>query len=294
MASDEPWTIGRLLNWTTEYLRQHGAESPQLDAQLLLAHARRCRRIELFTSYHEVAEDGVRERFRDLVRQRAAGRPVAYLTGTREFYSLEFQVTPDVLIPRPETEFVVLALLDLVTSRRDPSIPLAIADVGTGSGILAVCAARRLPQARVWAIDNSPQALAVARENGRRHDVADRVEFCTSDLLTALDPDLKFDFVLSNPPYVSEAEYARLPRDVHDYEPRSALVAGPTGVEVIARLVPQAAARLRSGGWLVMEVSPMIEPAVRELIARDERYEACSTIPDLAGHPRVVRAAIRV
>ena len=118
MSSQEPWTLGRLLTWTTDYLRQHGSESPQLDAQLLLAHARRCRRIELFTSYAEEASAELRREFRELVRQRAEGTPVAYLTGTREFYSLEFLVTRDVLIPRPETEFLVLALVDLLAASR--------------------------------------------------------------------------------------------------------------------------------------------------------------------------------
>jgi release factor glutamine methyltransferase len=293
MSTDEPWTIGRLLNWTADFLRQHGSESPQLDAQLLLAHARHCRRIELFTSYHEVADDEVRSRFRELVRQRGAGTPVAYLTGMREFYSLEFHVTPDVLIPRPETEFVVLALLDLIKAQHAQSPSLAIADVGTGSGILAVCAARHAPQARVWAVDISARALDVARENVRRHAVEDRIELCAGDLLASMAADLRFDFVLSNPPYVSEQEYVHLPRDVREYEPRQALVAGPTGVEIIARLIPQAAAHLHPGGWLLMEISPMIERAVHELIARDGRFEASSTVPDLAGHPRVVRAVTR-
>lgn len=293
MPADEPWTIGRLLSWTAEFLGQHGSESPQLDAQLLLAHARQCRRIELFTSYHEVASDEERSHFRELVRQRAAGTPVAYLTGTREFYALEFHVTPDVLIPRPETEFVILALLDLVKTRPDQSQPLAIADVGTGSGILAACAARHVPQSRVWAIDISPRALEVARENCQRHAVADRVQLCEGDLLTSVAADVRFDYVLSNPPYVSEREYAGLPRDIRDYEPRQALLAGPTGVEVIDRLVPQAAERLCPGGWLLMEVSPMIAEAVHALIVRDGRYEASSTVPDLAGHPRVIRAVTR-
>ncbi len=293
MPADEPWTIARLLSWTTEFLRQHGAESPQLDAQLLLAHARQCPRIELFTAYHEVVGDDVRGRFRELVRQRAAGMPVAYLTGRREFYAMEFRVTPDVLIPRPETEFVILTLLDLVKAEPDPPAALAIADVGTGSGVLAACAARYVPQARVWAIDISPQALAVARENCQRHAVADRIEFCQGDLLTAVGAEVRFDYVLSNPPYVSEPEYAALPRAVRDYEPRLALLAGPTGVEVIERLVPQAAARLRPGGALVVEISPMIERAVCELIARDGRYEPPHSIPDLAGHPRVIRAVTR-
>jgi release factor glutamine methyltransferase len=293
MPSDEPWTIGRLLTWTTDFLRQRGSDSPQLDAQLLLAHARHCRRIDLFTAYNELATETERRDFRELVRQRSEGTPVAYLTGTREFYSLEFHITRDVLVPRPETEFVVLALLDLVKAHFAQAPSLSIADVGTGSGILATCAARHVPQSRVWATDISPRALAVARENCQRHGVADRVELYEGDLLATVPPEVRFDFVLSNPPYVSEPEYACLGRDVRDFEPRQALVAGPTGVEVIERLVPAAADRLQPGGWLLLEISPMIERAVHEVITRDGRYATALTSPDLAGHARVVQAVIR-
>ncbi len=290
MASAETWTIGRLLAWTGDYLRQHGSESPQLEAQLLLAHARRCRRIDLFTAYDEVVSESVRRAFRELVRQRARGAPVAYLTGRREFYALEFRVTPEVLIPRPESELLVLTLVDLARAGALPSRAPTIADVGTGSGILAVCAARHLPNCRVWATDISPGALAVAGDNCARHQVGGRVELFQGDLLSAVPPDVRFDAVLSNPPYVSDAEYAALPRDVRDHEPRLALLSGPTGTEVIARLIPSAAERLRPGGWLLCEVSPMIAAAVQAKVAADGRFTDLRTVPDLAGHPRLVHA----
>src|SRR5262245_27728685 len=147
MSSSEPWTIGRLLQWTTGYLKEHGSESPRLDAEVLLAHALGAERIMLYARFAEEASEAVRAAYRELVKQRAAGKPVAYLVGYREFYSLDFAVTPDVLIPRPETEFVVIGLLDAAKSqppaRRD--VGFEIADVGTGSGILAVCAALKLP-----------------------------------------------------------------------------------------------------------------------------------------------------
>ncbi len=167
MSSDEPWTIGRLLSWTADFLRQHGSESPQLDAQLLLAHARKCRRIDLFTSYSDIASEQVRSDFRELVRQRSAGTPVAYLTGTREFYSLEFHVTRDVLIPRPETEFVMLALLDLIKAHYAQAPSLAIADVGTGSGILA--AVRRPTRAAVPRLGDRHQS---ARAGGGQRELS--------------------------------------------------------------------------------------------------------------------------
>jgi len=291
-SSDQPWTLGKLLRWTTDFLKQRGSDSPQLDAQLLLAHARQCQRIELFTAYDEQASDALRTAFRELVRRRAAGTPVAYLVGHREFYSLDFDVTPDVLIPRPETEFLIIAVTDLVKRSSPIDTPLTIADVGTGSGILASCLAWALPAAHVWATDVSAAALRVASGNCEKHQVADRVTCVQGDLLAGVSQEIWFDFVVSNPPYVSVAEYARLAPEIKDHEPREALVAGEQGTEVIEQLIPQAAQRLRPGGWLVMEISPMIEAAVHKLIAADGRFDTPVTIRDLAGHARVVQAAI--
>ncbi len=294
MSQTEAWTIGRLLAWTTDYLKQQGADTPRLDAELLLAEAKGCQRIALYTAFDDVADDAERTTFRELVRRRAEGTPVAYLLGRREFYSLSFRVTSDVLIPRPETEFVVVALLDLVKQRakdnRSDTAELAIADVGTGSGILAVCAAKYLPSSRVTAIDISPAALAVARANAADHGVANRVEFVEGDLLSGLADGATFDIVVSNPPYVSQSEMADLAREVRDHEPHVALVAGERGTEIIERLVTQASARLRPGGWLIVEISPMIEPAVRQLITQEPRLEPGATIKDLAGLSRVVQA----
>lgn len=288
MPQTETWTVGRLLEWTSGYLKERGAESPRLDAEVLLAEARQCRRIDLYTTFDEIPADEIRTAFRELVRRRAEGTPVAYLVGRREFYSLPFRVTPDVLIPRPETEFLVVALLDL--AKADPSQTCRICDVGTGSGIIAICAAVHLPQCQVTAIDISPAAIEVATENARTHGVDQRIEFVTGDLLADLPADREFDIVASNPPYVSTRELEQLASDVADHEPHLALAAGPRGTDVIERLIPQAAERLRPGGHLLMEISPMIEMAVRELVAADSRFELRPTIKDLAGLARVVSA----
>jgi len=292
---DEPWTIGRLLSWTVEYLGRRGAENPRLDAEVLLAAACNCRRIDLYVAFEEQPTDQTRTAFRELVRRRAAGTPVAYLVGHREFYSLEFEVTPDVLIPRPETELVVVALLDHVKEREDdkPVATIEIADVGTGSGILAVCAAKYVPRSRVTAIDVSPAALAVARRNAERHGVADRITFIESDLFASAPPDARYDYILSNPPYVSTAEMANLPPDVRDHEPRVALEAGEQGTEVIAPLIEQAAVRLKPGGTLILEVSPMIAERVELLIRDHPAFTPSDTMRDLAGHPRVVQATFK-
>jgi release factor glutamine methyltransferase len=296
MPHSESWTIGRLLEWTTGYLEQRGADAPRLDAEVLLAEALSCQRIELYTRFDEIPGEPARTAFRELVRRRAEGAPVAYLVGRREFYSLSFRVTPDVLIPRPETEFVVIRLLDLAAEwaaalgQDAGGAGPAIADVGTGSGIIAICAARRIASSRVLALDVSRAALAVAAANARDHGVIEQIEFVESDLFAKVPPDRRFDFIVSNPPYVSSGEMAALAPDVRSHEPRLALEAGPQGTAVIERLVPQAAERLLPDGWLLMEISPQLDAVVREIVQRSGAFELFPTVKDLAHLPRVVQA----
>ena len=297
MSTASPWTVGRLLQWTADYLKGRGAESPRLDAEILLAEALGCQRIQLYTTFEDVPSEEKRTAFRELVRQRAEGTPVAYLVGRREFYSLSFKVGPCVLIPRPESELIVVTLLDLAKQLPSPSGrgaggegPLRIADVGTGSGILAVTLAKHLPAARVVATDTSKAALEIAAENARRHGVAERVQWIECDLLAGIGAEPTFDFIVSNPPYVSTAEYEKLPRDVKDFEPREALLAGSKGTELIERLIVQAAERLRPGGHVLIEISPMIHAAVQALLAAAPGLQPGPTVKDLARLPRVVQA----
>lgn len=283
----EIWTVGRLLSWTAEYLKKQGSESPRLDAEILLAHSLGCERIELYTRFEEQPGDKPRAAFRELVKQRAEGMPVAYLVGYREFFSLSFRVTKDVLIPRPETEHLVVAAIDLA---KQSETPAAVCDVGTGSGVIAVCLAHQVAECRVTAIDINAAAIEIARENASANEVAERIEFRQGDLLTDLPAEPTFDLILSNPPYVAEGEADQMATETRRFEPRQALFAGPKGTEVIERLVPQAAERLKSGGHLLMEISPMIHDLVCEIVAGDERLERLETIKDLAGHERVVVA----
>lgn len=285
----DAWTIGRLLNWTTEFFAERGVESARLDAEVLLAHCRGCQRILLYTAFDEPASDELRTKFRQLVKQRASGTPVAYLVGKREFYSLEFEVTPDVLIPRPETELVVMALLDQAKSRGRAAEPIAIADIGTGSGILAVCAAKHLSKATVAAVDISPKALEVAKRNANRHSVADRIRFVESDLFASLPDETTFDFLMSNPPYITTAELAELGKSVREFEPMLALDGGEKGTTVIEPLIAEAAKRLKPGGVLLMEISPMIADRVVSIIA-ESMLEPLETIKDLEGRRRVIGA----
>ena len=289
-TSDAPWSIGKLLNWTTDFFASRGSDAARLDAEVLLAHAKGCKRIELYTTFDEPASDDLRDKFKALVKRRSEGEPVAYLVGMREFYSLEFEVTPDVLIPRPETELIVVALTDHVKQDPRADQTLKVADVGTGSGILAVCAAKYVQNANVLATDISPAALAVAKRNAEKHGVGDRTFFVEADLFPANKPDMQLDYIVSNPPYITTNELAGLDPDVQDFEPPSALDGGPEGTTVIQRLLPAAAQQLKPGGVLLMEISPMIAERVESLVSEVAGLELRPTIKDLENRPRVIEA----
>lgn len=297
MAGEQPsgdvWTVGRLLTWTTDWLAGRGSESPRLDAEVLLAFVRGCPRIALYTAFDVPVNEDERARFRSLVKRRGEGEPVAYLVGSREFFSLSFVVSPAVLVPRPETEGLVIRVLDLCQAAGSISQRPRIIDVGTGSGAIVVTVAKRLPQAELVATDISPEAIAVASNNATRHGVAERIEFVACDLLS--DPRVvgPWDVIVSNPPYVREDEFDALPRDVRLHEPRTALVSGPTGVELVGRLAAEAAEKLVPGGWLLMEIGPSTAAAAEEVVAAQPALSLEPTLKDMAGLPRIVQARRR-
>jgi len=260
---------------------------------VLLAFVRGCPRIALYTAFDVPVNEEERSRFRSLVKRRGEGEPVAYLVGSREFFSLPFVVSPAVLVPRPETEGLVIRVLDLCQTAGAISHRPRIIDVGTGSGAIVVTVAKRLPQAELVATDISPEALAVASDNARRHGVAERIEFVACDLLS--DPRVAgpWDVIVSNPPYVREDEFDALPRDVRLHEPRTALVSGPTGVELVGRLAAEAAEKLVPGGWLLMEIGPSTAAAAEEVVAAQAALSLEPTLKDMAGLPRIVQARRR-
>lgn len=304
MASSESnagdvWTVRRILDWTTDHLRKQGSDTPRLDAEILLAHARGCPRIQLYVDYSEPLTDAERGVMRDLVRRRAQAEPVAYLVGKREFFGLDFRVTADVLIPRPETETLVLEVLTAARKRggesagdgeaaRGDAAPYRILELGTGSGCIAVSCAVHLPQAQVTAVDISPKALALARENAVRHGKGEAIRFLEGDLFAALGADERFDAIVSNPPYVASGEMATLPADVRLHEPHLALEAGPQGLDVVQRIIAGAPTHLVPGGALLLEISPEQAPAVVRLLADAGGYEAARVVKDAGGLARVV------
>jgi release factor glutamine methyltransferase len=285
-TTEQPWTIGRLLDWTARFLAQKGSESPRLDAEVLLADVLGCERIALYTRYDEAASEDARQHYRDLIRRRIEGCPVAYLVGRKEFFSLRFEVNPAVLIPRPDTECVVVECLRLARELPAPTV----LDVGTGSGAIAVAIAKQHQGARVTATDISAEALAVAKGNGVRHAVADRIHFMQGDMLAPLPADARFDFVLSNPPYIPSEDIPHLPAGVRDYEPLQALDGGPGGFVVFNRLLDQARRHLSPGGWLIVEIGSPQEGPARERLAAIPELELFKTVLDGSGHPRVLRA----
>ncbi len=264
-ADHGPWTVSRLLAWTRDYLQRHAVESPRLCAELLLAHALACPRLELFTRPELVPSAAQLDGFRTTVREVAAGKPLAYVTGCKEFFSLRFEVSPDVLVPRPETEVLVERMIGL--ARHGPGSPRRILDVGTGSGCIAIALARHLPDAQIAAGDISPEALAVARRNAERLGVLPRIDFRVSDLAAAWRDDEPFDALVANPPYIGLDEADSLPRNVRDFEPALALFAGADGMDVLRRLPGEARSVLRGGGHLLVEVSHRQAAAVRRLLS---------------------------
>lgn len=285
-GAEDAWTVGRLLTWTTDFLKRRGSESPRLDAEVMLAHVLDWQRVELYTHFTDEVAEGPRGRFRELVRRRSEGSPVAYLVGRKEFYSLPFEVSPAVLIPRPESEFVVVEFLSVTKELES----VRAVDVGTGSGCLAIASAFRKPGARFVAIDISEAALAVARKNAERHGVADRIDFRLGDRLAPVLAEEPFDVIMSNPPYIPGGEIAGLEVGVRDYEPHLALDGGPDGLEMVRGLVEQCVPLLTPGGHLILEIGTAQEKPVRDLIAAQPALRLAPTIHDHAQHPRVIRA----
>ncbi len=280
------WTILSILEWTTGYFRTHAVDSPRLDAEILLAHSLGLRRIDLYLRYDQPLGADERAAFKALVRRRAAREPVAYIVGRREFWGLDLLVGPEVLTPRPETERLVETALAFADGCETPRI----LDLGTGSGCIALALAHGCPGARVFATDISRPALAAARENIRRHDLTERVQLAAgADLDVFAPPRARFDLIVSNPPYIPSKDIQTLAPEVRDYEPRVALDGGEDGLAVYRRIVPTAAACLRPGGGLILEIGWDQRRAVTQLAQSTGLYRDIGCIADYSGRDRVLR-----
>ncbi|MEE8558653.1 MAG: peptide chain release factor N(5)-glutamine methyltransferase [Myxococcota bacterium] len=277
MSEEGGWSPLELVRWTTAYFRGHGVETPRLDAEVLLSHVLGGLRIDLYLGFEKTVPEAARARYRDLIRRRAIDRePVAYLTGKREFWSQTLHVGPGALVPRPETEGVVEAVLELAPQR--------LLDVGTGCGAIACAVGLKLETVQVVALDRSLDALRVARENVERLGLEGRVHLVAADLLEPLG--FRAGVIAANLPYVPTAELSSLPPEVH-HEPSLALNGGVDGLEVVRRLIRDAPRHLEPGGAVVLEVGPGHAPTVGALLRSVGAIDV-ETRGDLAGMERVV------
>jgi release factor glutamine methyltransferase len=282
-ADKAPRTLLDFVQRTTAFLAGKGVDNARLDAELLLAEVLGMSRTQIYTNFDQPLAPPEVDKYRELVRRRAAREPVAYITGKREFWSLDFAVDRRVLVPRPETELVVELAIEALRLRGGSPV---VADVGTGSGAIAVAIAKEIPAARVVATDRSEAALEIAPANAASHGVADRIEFRTGDGCAPLEGAGPFDVIASNPPYVRKGEMSTLAPEVREWEPKWALESGPEGMDVTAPLVEQAFELLAPGGTLIVEVGTQAS-LVRDCFTR-RGYEAVAVRRDLAGIDRVV------
>ena len=261
------------------------SDEPELEAELLLRHCLGVDRASLYRLLTAELSEEEQQRFRDLVRRRLIHEPTAYIIGHKEFFGLDFEVTPAAIIPRPETE--VLVELAIEAAHKKPlADALPIADVGTGSGAIAVALASALPQGKITATDTSQEALELAQRNARRHQVDKRIRFLQSDLLDRLPG--RVDVLVANLPYVTTADWKALPPEIKDHEPREALDGGPDGLRVIERLLEEAPARLSPSGVLLAEIGDMQGRAAKAAARAAFPEAAVKVMPDLSGRDRVL------
>ncbi len=288
-SETDGWTIQRILEWTTGFLRQKGIESPRVEAELLLAHARKCPRIRLYTDFNSILPDTERAIMRELVQRRAKREPLAYIIGSREFYGRSFEVGPAVLIPRPETETLVDVCLELLPQ----SVPVRLIEVGVGSGCVSISLALQRPNASLAASDISDTALEIARRNAQKHGVADRLQLASG---SALQPFLtepqQWDAIVSNPPYIRDDEKDSLAPEIREHEPAHALFAGSDGLAVVRLILEHAASLLKPGGFIALELDPAQCPTVSQLLLQSG-FSDPRTHSDLAGQGRVVSARLQ-
>jgi release factor glutamine methyltransferase len=290
---DPHWTILKILQWTTSYFKTHAVDSPRLTAEILLAHVLEIDRIDLYLRFDQPLTRLELASYKIFIKRRLNREPVAYITGTREFWGLDFVVTPDVLIPRPETEFLVEESLKLIPPDSS-SVRFRLFDVGTGSGAVIIALAASRPGHHFFASDISPKALSVASRNASQNSVGKDISFFAGELFEALKPDdKKFDLIISNPPYIPSRQIAELAPEVGRNEPLSALDGGAEGVDIIIKIVEQAPLYLKKKGILMLEIGYDQKEHVAQIVDGDGRYADLNFIKDYSGHDRVAQMCLK-
>lgn len=286
------WTVKELLAVTSDYLTNKGIDSPRLTAEILLAYQLKITRIKLYLNYDQPLDAGEISGYRSLIRRRASREPYQHITGTQEFWSMEFSVNPHVLIPRPESELIVEQVISLCKGNEpDGKGPTHILDLGTGSGAIAISLAREFDGATLWASDISEEALEIARLNSIKHGVNERIRFLLGDLWKPFsEKGLTFDVIVTNPPYISSEAFETLSPEVRDYEPRVALDGGSEGMQYIEKIIGEGAEYLNPGGWLLIEMDPEQTTKALSLMDESGQYGEKRRIRDYANQYRVVLA----
>lgn len=278
-------TLGMSLMDGSQFLSRAAIVSPRLDAEVLLRHVIEADKAQLYLRIDETIKAEAEHRFWGLLERRARREPLAYITGRKEFWSLDFGVTPDVLIPRPETELLLEAALE--RTRQGLELRPKIVDLGTGSGVIAVCLAKELPEAQISAVDLSSAALRIARANAERHGVADRIRFLHGDLFAPLERE-SFDLMISNPPYVRSGDVAKLDPEVREWEPMAALDGGKDGLDFYRCIASQCRDYLTATGQVLLEIADATGEAVAQIFARAGGFEVAALWRDYAGKDRVI------
>jgi release factor glutamine methyltransferase len=280
------WTILELVRWTSDYFSAHQLESARSEAEILLAHALGVRRIDLYLNHDQPLCTNELKRFKALIKRRLRGEPVAYITGTREFWSLEMMVGPTVLIPRPETECLVEAVLPFL--RDNTGVVKQVLDMGTGSGAIVIALAHEHREAHYIAMDRCIEALQLARQNARNHQVDGRIDWFCGNWDAPLAPDREmFDLIVANPPYIRSADIEGLQVEVRDHEPRLALDGSRDGVACLRHIIHAAHRYLRPGGLLALEMGCDQAPAIIDIANQGGAYGSPRIIKDYSGLDRV-------
>ena len=285
-----PPTISFLLGKSTDYLKGRGSTSPRLDAELLLAEVTGMNRVELYINFEQPLNTTEVDHYRELVRRRGKGEPVAYILGRAYFRNLALRVDRSTLVPRPETEHLVETGLTFLGGLHWSTGPPQVLDIGTGSGAIALAIAAECPAAAVTAVDSNQAALRLAADNARLAGLATRLVFIQSDLFAELDPLHTFDLILSNPPYIASGEWESLPLDVREYEPRESLYGGEDGLDCYRRIIAEAHQFLKPGGCLAFEIGYRQGAELKRLLIDADRYRGISISKDYAGLDRVISA----
>jgi release factor glutamine methyltransferase len=284
----ESWTISKTLDWTTEYFKKFNIEWPHLEAEILLAHALALKRIELYTHHERILTEEELGRFKGLIQRRSQHEPIAYITGTQPFMSIEFFVDRSVLIPRPETEQLVEVAIDSLKRSSSPTPRPTVVDIGTGCGVIAVSLAKFIPHAKIIGIDSSDQAVKIAQRNADHHKVSNKCQFIQGNMFAPLKE--KVDMIISNPPYIPTDVIGTLDTDVKDWEPREALDGGKDGLDYIRKIITKAYDHLNSDGLLLVEIDHDQGQRAKDNAEKSEKYKKIKIFKDLNNKDRILKA----